>query len=124
MDKKSNFRRGAVELLILHLLSLRDYYGYDLSLTIKNLSNGILDIPVGSLYPALYKLIDNGCITDYKKQAGRRLVHVYYHIEQLGMERLDALLTDYYATNNGIKNILDFKDIPESEDDGHDKSTE
>ena len=59
---KSNFRRGSVELLILHLLDQQDYYGYELSLLIKKKSDGYLDIPVGSLYPALYKLIDLGYI--------------------------------------------------------------
>ena len=56
MDKKSNFRRGSVELLVLHLLSQRDYYGYELTQIMKTQSDGIMDIPVGSLYPALYKL--------------------------------------------------------------------
>ena len=30
MNNKSNFRRGSVELLILHLLSQQDYYGYEI----------------------------------------------------------------------------------------------
>lgn len=109
MDAKSNFRRGSVELLVLHLLQEKDYYGYELSQNIKSRSNGIIDIPVGSLYPALYKLIDNGYITDYKQQAGKRLVRVYYHLEPEGKERLNLLLEDYYATNAGIQNILNYK---------------
>jgi len=67
MDNKSNFRRGSVELLVLHLLNQKDYYGYELSQTIKEQSDSVLNIPVGSLYPALYKLIDSGYIYDYKK---------------------------------------------------------
>jgi len=109
MDNKSNFRRGSVELLVLHLLKEKDCYGYELSKNIKLRSNDVLDIPVGSLYPALYKLIDNGYISDYKKQLGKRRVYVYYHIEDLGKERLEALLTDYYSTNNGIQNVLNHK---------------
>ncbi|WP_461811801.1 PadR family transcriptional regulator [Faecalimonas sp.] len=108
MDTKSNFRRGSVELLILHLLQEKDYYGYELSQNIKSRSNGIIDIPVGSLYPALYKLIDNGYITDYKQQAGKRLIRVYYHLESEGKKRLNLLLEDYYATNTGIQSILTY----------------
>lgn len=52
MDRKSNFRRGPVELMVLHLLSLRDYYGYKLPQIIRQETNGIIDIPIGSLYPA------------------------------------------------------------------------
>lgn len=108
MNNKSNFRRGSVELLILHLLNQQDYYGYELSLLIKEKSDGYLDIPVGSLYPALYKLIDLGYISDYKKQVGKRLIHVYYHLEDPGRERLSLLLEDYYATASAIQKILNY----------------
>lgn len=108
MNKKSNFRRGSVELLVLHLLSQRDYYGYELTQIMKIQTNGILDIPVGSLYPALYKLIDNGYISDYKKQVGKRLVRIYYHLESAGRKHLEILLEDYYATNRAIQNILNY----------------
>ncbi len=114
MDKKSNFRRGSVELLILYLLNQRDYYGYELSLTIRKQSGGYLNIPVGSLYPALYKLIETGHITDYKKQSGIRQVHVYYHIEESGKERLKDLMEDYYATMDAIQQVLKYKPDEES----------
>ncbi len=109
MDKKSNFRRGSVELLVLHLLNQRDYYGYELTQIMKTQSDGVMDIPVGSLYPALYKLIDNGYISDYKKQIGKRLTRVYYHLEPAGKERLDLILQDYYSTNRAIQSILNYE---------------
>ena len=56
-NNKSNFRRGSVELMVLYLLSLRDYYGYELTQILKEQTNGVMDIPVGSLYPALYTLV-------------------------------------------------------------------
>ena len=105
MNNKSNFRRGSVELLILHLLSQQDYYGYEISTLIREQTDGYLNIPVGSLYPALYKLIDAGYISDYKKQVGRRQVNVYYHLEDSGRTHLQQLLEDYYATANGTDNI-------------------
>ncbi|MCM1179340.1 MAG: PadR family transcriptional regulator [Clostridium sp.] len=114
MDKKSNFRRGSVELLVLHLLNQRDYYGYELTQTMKTQTEGIINIPVGSLYPALYKLIDNGYISDYKKQVGKRLTRVYYHLEPSGKERLMILLKDYYTTNRAIQNILNYTGEEES----------
>lgn len=113
MDRKGNFRRGSVELLVLHLLNQRDYYGYELTQTIKIQTGGVMDIPVGSLYPALYKLIDNGCISDYKKQVGKRLTRIYYHIESVGKERLKILLEDYYTTSRAIQSILNYNDKKE-----------
>lgn len=109
MEKKSNFRRGSVELMILHLLSQRDFYGYELTQSMKKLSNGYLNIPVGSLYPSLYKLIEEGYISDYKKQVGKRLVRVYYHIEESGIKRLELLVDDYFATHQSVQNVLNYK---------------
>jgi len=111
MDTKGNFRRGSVELLVLHLLNQKDYYGYELTQTIKTQTDGIIDIPVGSLYPALYKLIDNGYISDYKKNVGKRRVRVYYHLEAIGRKRLESLLEDYFATNKAIQNVLKYDSV-------------
>lgn len=109
MDNKSNFRRGSVELLVLYLLSQKDYYGYELSQTINEQSDSVLNIPVGSLYPALYKLIDAGYISDYKKQVGRRLIRVYYHIEDSGINRLSSLIEEYNSTVAAVRQVLNYE---------------
>ena len=59
MDRKSNFRRGSVELMVLHLLSLRDYYGYELTQIIRQETNGVIDIPIGSLMQDISLIIRN-----------------------------------------------------------------
>lgn len=56
----------------------------------------------------LYKLIDNGYITDYKKQVGRRMIRVYYHIEPSGQNRLEELTQEYLKTTQSIQAILNF----------------
>lgn len=107
MQPQNNFKKGAVDMLLLHILSAKgDCYGYQLSQLIKELSNDYLVIPEGSLYPALYKLIDKKYISDYKKQCGKRLIRVYYHIEPSGEEHLRTLISDYLMTTDSIKQIL------------------
>ena len=108
MASRDNFKKGSVEMLLLHLLQEGDLYGYQLSQLIKERSNGILAIPEGSMYPTLYKLVDKGHVTDYKKQVGKRLVRVYYHLEPEGLDHLQSLLQDYCEINQGIHAILDF----------------
>ncbi len=108
MSTQINFKKGSMEMLLLHVLhSGGDSYGYQLSQLIKEISGGELNFPVGSLYPALYKLIDNKYITDYKKQAGKRLMRVYYHIEPSGEERLETLKAEYYATHRSVHLLLE-----------------
>ena len=49
MSAQINFKKGSVEMLLLHVLSCKgDCYGYQLSQLIKKSSGGELDFPVGS----------------------------------------------------------------------------
>ena len=117
MSTQINFKKGSVEMLLLHVLSCKgDCYGYQLSQLIKKSSENTLDFPVRSLYPALYKMIDNGYISDYKQQVGKRLVRVYYHLEEAGQIRLEDLKKEYYATNQSIQQVLN-NDFSEDEAD-------
>ena len=110
MRAQNNFKKGAVEMLLLHILKEQgDCYGYQFSKLIKELSDDYLTVPEGSLYPALYKLIEKGYISDYKKPAGK--IRVYYHLESSGEERLAYLKNEFYETNRSIEKILDY-DFP------------
>ena len=107
MAARNNFKSGSCEMLILHILDTNgDCYAYQISQLIKELSKGIISFPEGSLYPAVYRLINNGFISDYKKQSGKRLIRVYHHLEPKGKERLTDLLDEYYQTIQGIEGIL------------------
>jgi len=105
---RSNFKKGSVEMLLLQILSTEgDCYGYQLSQLINERSNGVLVIPEGSMYPTLYKLIDNKYITDYKTTVGRRMTRVYYHLEDTGKERLKELKEAYREVTEAINEIID-----------------
>ena len=103
-------RYNTMEIMILHLLSQRDFYGYELVQSINRLSDGYFNILTGSLYPVLYKLTEEGFISEYKKQEGKRLIRVYYHIEDTGLKHLDTLLDDYYAANEAVDKVLGHKE--------------
>ncbi|MGF6375153.1 PadR family transcriptional regulator PadR [Clostridiales Family XIII bacterium PM5-7] len=103
----SNFKKGSVEMLLLHLLDTEgDCYGYQMTQLISEKSKGVLIIPEGSMYPTLYKLIDNNYISDYKKLVGKRMTRVYYHLEDVGRERLKELVEDYAEVTQAIQDIL------------------
>lgn len=106
---KSNFKKGSVEMLLLHLLQTEgDCYGYQLSQLISERTNGVLIIPEGSMYPTLYKLIDNEYISDYKTTVGKRMTRVYYHLEDAGRQRLAELVEDYKEVASAIEKIMGF----------------
>ena len=117
MKSRNTFKKGSCELLVLHILSKKgDCYGYELGQIIRDITNEYLSFPEGSMYPVLYKMIDNGYISDYKQQVGKRLVRVYYHLEEAGQIRLEDLKKEYYATNQSIQQVLN-NDFSEDEAD-------
>lgn len=110
---QNNFKKGATSLIILTFLQEGDLYGYQISQLMKERSDGAFSIPEGSLYPALYKLIEQGYISDEKRKVGKRLVRVYYHIEEAGRAHLKQLMSDYLTVKTGIEKILERSGIDE-----------
>ena len=96
-----------------NFISQKDYYGYELSQLMDSLSDGVIKIPIGSLYPALYKLIEYGFISDHKEQVGKRMTRVYYHLEQPGFQRMHILITEYTKVHKAISSILNYTPEPE-----------
>lgn len=109
MSTRNSFKSGSCEMLVLHILKNHgDCYAYQISQLIKKLSGEFLSFPEGSLYPAFYKLIDKKFISDYKKQSGKRMVKVYYHLEPAGEERLAYLIEEFHATTQSIEDVLNY----------------
>lgn len=64
---QNSFQRGVMSLLILSLLEKGDMYGYQIMQTISESSSGRIVTQEGSLYPVLYKLQEQGMISDKKE---------------------------------------------------------
>lgn len=92
--------------MVLYLLSQKDCYGYQLTQLIEELTDGVICIPIGSLYQHFTSSLHAGYISDDKRLVGKRMERVYYHIEDTGRERLKILLEDYSATTIAIQTVL------------------
>lgn len=117
MKRDDSLKRGKnnVEMILLNILCDGDYYGYQLSQFVNAYSRQMISIPEGSLYPALYRLQENGYISAEKKLVGKRLERIYYHIEPSGKEYLETLISDYNYLNEAIHNILSHDSIQQEE---------
>lgn len=103
---QNTFRRGVLSLVILGLLRKEDMYGYQLVQETERQSGGRIKTQEGSLYPVLYKLVDQGLISDKRVQVGKRMTRVYYHLEPAGEQRLKELLREYEETSQGVFQIV------------------
>ncbi len=106
MNIRNNFKKGCVEMLVLHLLSSGDLYGYQITQAIERKTNGLILVPEGSLYPTLYRLVENGCITDRRVQVGKRMTRVYYHIEPKGLQQLDAMVKEFHLFFGCVRDFI------------------
>ena len=59
---KTDLLQGTLDLLILKTLALGKLHGWGISKRIQQISQGVLEVNQGSLYPALYRLEDRGLI--------------------------------------------------------------
>ena len=103
---RSSFKMGTVEMMVLFLLDKSDLYGYQLTTLIKKLSGGNVEVHESTLYPTMYKLLQNNYISDREEQIGKRRIRVYYHLEDAGRARLSDLLDDYSQITAGIAKLL------------------
>ena len=61
--EKTDLLQGTLDLLILKALQLGSMHGFGVSVLIRQMSKEILQVEQGSLYPALYRLAEQGWIT-------------------------------------------------------------
>ena len=81
-------------------------YGYQLVQETSRSSGGRITTQEGSLYPVLYRLLDQGLISDRKILVGKRMTRVYYHLEPAGEIRLMELIQEYKETTQGVFQII------------------
>ena len=88
MGKSAELLPGTLDMLILKAVSLKPLHGYGVLLRIRQISGDALEIPQGSLYPALYRLEHQGLISaDWGRSENNRRAK-YYTLTAAGRRRL------------------------------------
>ncbi len=103
---EENLKKALTELLLLQLLSQRDYYIGELTATLTEKSQGRLSVVFP--YGAIYRLLDSGFVRETEKRSapdGRR--RQYYQITSLGRFYLDQLLQTYRSFTLGVDAVLE-----------------
>lgn len=87
-NQKAELLPGTLEMLILKAASLAPLHGYGVLLRIRQISGNALDIPQGSLYPALYRLEHQGLIAAEWGVSENNRKAKYYTLTSGGRRRL------------------------------------
>lgn len=88
MAKTAELLPGTLDMLILKAVSLKPLHGYGVLQRIRQISRDALEIPQGSLYPALYRLEHRGLIAAHWGQSENNRRAKYYTLTPAGRRRL------------------------------------
>ncbi len=103
----SELIKGTLSLIILSLLSRRAMYGYEITATVKEETNGALDWKAGSLYPCLHKLEKDGMIRGEWEGEPDKRQRKYYHITKAGRAALGEKTKSWSQLTTAISQIME-----------------
>ena len=98
--------RGSVELLILKTLSLEPMHGWGISQRVQQISDGVLEVNQGSLYPALQRLEKAGLITSERGVTDNNRRARYYRPTAAGRRALGQELESWRRFAAGLEAVL------------------
>ena len=99
MSRPTDLVQGTLDLLILKTVALRPMHGWAIAQRIKQLSNEVLQVQQGSLYPALHRLEQQGWIQAEWGESDNNRRAKYYSLTKEG-RKLMAAMNDYLEMLN------------------------
>ena len=106
MAAKPDLMPGTLDLLILKTLNRSPLHGYGIALAIKRLSDDVLTVEEGSLYPALQRLLLKGWLKAEWKMTETNRRARYYTLTAAGRKQLGIELSEYEQLITAIGRVL------------------
>lgn len=106
MGKELELLQGTLDMLILKAVSLGPLHGYGILLRIEQISKQRLEIQQGSLYPALYRMEDQGWIKSEWGESENNRKAKFYSLTAAGKKRLAAETEKWREMAEVIAGIL------------------
>jgi PadR family transcriptional regulator, regulatory protein PadR len=106
MAKKNDLMPGTLDLLILTTLKRTPMHGYGIALAIKRLSDDVLTVEEGSLYPALQRLLLQGWVKAEWKMTETNRRARFYTLTTAGRKQLGVELSEFQQMIAAIGRVL------------------
>lgn len=97
---------GALELMILQTLRIKPMHGYALAQHIKTISDDLLQIEEGSLYPALQRMLKAGWLESEMGLSARNRPVRIFKVTQAGAKHLEEEISSFEKMFAGITRVL------------------
>jgi PadR family transcriptional regulator PadR len=106
--KKKDALQGTLDLLVLKILSRGPHHGYGIAADIESISDDILRVEEGSLYPALHRMEHLGWIAaEWQTTANRRRAR-FYRMTRAGQKRLEEERAKWDQLTKAVGKVLRF----------------
>lgn len=103
---KSDLPQGTLDLLILKVVALGPVHGYAIAQLLEQASRGVVQVPQGSLYPALHRLEDRGLlVADWKSSETGRDAK-FYRLTRKGRAQLATEAAGWQRLAEAVALIL------------------
>jgi PadR family transcriptional regulator, regulatory protein PadR len=111
MSKPSDLVQGTLDLLVLKILALQPLHGWALSQRLKQVSNEVLQVSDGSLYPALHKLEQQGWIQAEWKPTENNRRAKFYSLTRLGRRHLEREAANWDRISTAISSVMRLTEV-------------
>lgn len=98
----AQFKKGALELCVLTLLTDKDRYGYELTDEISSK----MDVATGTLYLVLKRLKDDNLVTTYLQESENGPARKYYHLSDEGRKYQEDLKNEWNSFVKAVDDII------------------
>jgi transcriptional regulator len=110
MSKPTDLVQGTLDLLILKILALEPMHGWAISQRLKQVSDDVLQVSDGSLYPALHKLEQEGWITAEWKPSENNRRAKFYSLTRPGRKELEKETANWNRLSAAITQVVKLKE--------------
>lgn len=108
-DNRLDLPQGTLDLLILKTLSLEPLHGWAISERLRQVSDAVLQVPQGSIYPALHRLERRGWIVAEWGPSDNNRNAKYYELTKLGRKQLASSADQWARLTAAVGLVLDMK---------------
>ena len=99
-------KRGALELIVLHLLGPGEAYGYEIVTKLSTATDAELEVTDGTLYPVLYRLERAGFVSVRWETPERGVPRKYYRLTPAGEAELARLTREWTTFARAMEKLL------------------
>jgi PadR family transcriptional regulator len=98
--------QGTLDLLIMRTIALRPLHGWAIAQRIQQISDDLLRVQQGSLYPALHRLEHQGWITAEWGASEKNRRARFYALTKAGRKQLEAEVAKWERLSAGVNLVL------------------